>query len=68
MHGGGLLVTRRLLLHVLVHHLLLLVLVVKAVCDFSGGVGVIGPISEQIMAIFGSGRRAEGRLGVARRV
>ena len=65
MHGGGLLVTRRLLLHVWVHHLLLLlvsvlVLVVKAVCDFARGVGVGGPISEQITAFAGSDRRAEG--------
>ena len=64
MHGGGLLVTRRLLLHVRVHHLLLLlvsvlVLVVEAVCDFRGGVGVCGPISEQITALIGSDRRAE---------
>ena len=65
MHRGGLLVTRRLLLHVRVHHLLLLlvsvlVLVVKAVCDFSGGVGVSGPISKQVTALAGSDRRAEG--------
>ena len=56
MHGSGLLVTRRLLLHMRVHHLLLLVLVVKAVCYFSGGAGVIGPVSEKITAIFGSVR------------
>lgn len=60
MHGSSLLVTRRLLLHMRVHHLLLLVLVVKAVCYFSGGAGVIGLLSEKITAIFGSGRRAEG--------
>lgn len=63
MHRGGLLVTRRLLLHMRVHHLLLLlvsvlVLVVEAVCDFSRGVGVSGPISEQITALVGSDCRA----------
>ena len=64
MHGGGLLVTRRLLLHLRVHHLLLLlvsvlVLVVEAVRNFRRGVGVSGPISEQITALVGSNCRAE---------